>query len=121
VFAFLVFCWYCFHIGSVVLRVVFVADIYIYIYIYNYNIIYMWILGAIVVVDIGAVCLVLGVVVVALGVGCCCLHWEQFNIADISCNANLSYSTFFNFSNLNVILALLPTCSTYLTFCSHYI
>jgi len=39
----------------------------------------MWNLGAIVVtvVDIGAVCLVLGVVVVALGVGigtCCCLH-----------------------------------------------
>jgi len=40
----------------------------------------MWILGAIVVVDIGAVCLVLGVVVVVLGVGiagigtCCCLY-----------------------------------------------
>jgi len=37
----------------------------------------MWLLGAIVVVDIGAVCLVLGVVIVALGVGigtCCCLY-----------------------------------------------
>jgi len=36
----------------------------------------MWILTAIVVVDIGTVCLVLGVVVVALGVefGTCCLY-----------------------------------------------
>jgi len=32
----------------------------------------MWILGAIVVVDIGAVCLVLGVVVVALW----CWYWD---------------------------------------------
>jgi len=68
----------------------------------------MWILGAIVVVDIGAVCLV-GVVVVALGVGigtCCCLYLEQLfsryrlqcqfifleaHSVDIGCSANLYF------------------------------
>jgi len=66
VLTFLVFCWYCFRIGSGIESSVCAWM--------------MWILGAIVVVDIGAVCLVLRVVVVALGVGigtCCCLYWEH--------------------------------------------